>query len=103
MGAAGKHHLLHDPRTIREDGQVTFIDVGIHRIRTAEGKTVVQGDVDFAALQPRCRWITPVPGGVGPMTVACLLEQVVRAASNLLDKKTRIRCALEASTVEDRG
>jgi len=80
--AAGKHHLVRDPSVLRSDGEVAIIDVGIHRVQTAEGKTVVQGDVDAAALRPHCRWLTPVPGGVGPMTVACLLEQVVEAASN---------------------
>lgn len=52
------------------------IDVGINR--TAEGKVV--GDVDFAAASARAGWITPVPGGVGPMTVATLLANTLRAA-----------------------
>ena len=52
------------------------IDVGINR--DAEGKLV--GDVDFAAVAPKAGAITPVPGGVGPMTIACLLENTVRAA-----------------------
>jgi methylenetetrahydrofolate dehydrogenase (NADP+)/methenyltetrahydrofolate cyclohydrolase len=52
------------------------IDVGINR--DAEGKLC--GDVDFASAQPRAGWITPVPGGVGPMTIACLLENALRAA-----------------------
>lgn len=52
------------------------IDVGINR--TAEGKLV--GDVDFDAVFERAGVITPVPGGVGPMTIACLLENSVRAA-----------------------
>ena len=52
------------------------IDVGINR--TAEGKLV--GDVDFDAVVERAGVITPVPGGVGPMTIACLLENSVRAA-----------------------
>ena len=52
------------------------IDVGINR--TAEGKLV--GDVDFAAAQERAAWITPVPGGVGPMTIASLLENTLQAA-----------------------
>ena len=51
-------------------------DVGINR--DAEGKLV--GDVDFAAVAPKAGAITPVPGGVGPMTIACLLENTVRAA-----------------------
>jgi methylenetetrahydrofolate dehydrogenase (NADP+)/methenyltetrahydrofolate cyclohydrolase len=52
------------------------IDVGINR--TAEGKLI--GDVEFAAAAARARAITPVPGGVGPMTIACLLENTVLAA-----------------------
>lgn len=52
------------------------IDVGINR--TAEGKLV--GDVDFAAASAVAGWITPVPGGVGPMTIAMLLANTLRAA-----------------------
>jgi len=52
------------------------IDVGINR--TADGKLV--GDVEFVAAAERARAITPVPGGVGPMTIACLLENTVTAA-----------------------
>jgi methylenetetrahydrofolate dehydrogenase (NADP+)/methenyltetrahydrofolate cyclohydrolase len=52
------------------------LDVGI--TRSAEGKLI--GDVEFAAAAARARAITPVPGGVGPMTIACLLENTVRAA-----------------------
>ena len=57
------------------DGAVV-LDVGINR--TADGKLV--GDVDFKAAAERARAITPVPGGVGPMTIACLLENTVEAA-----------------------
>jgi methylenetetrahydrofolate dehydrogenase (NADP+)/methenyltetrahydrofolate cyclohydrolase len=53
------------------------IDVGINR--SADGKLV--GDVDFAAARERASWITPVPGGVGPMTVAMLLANTVAAAA----------------------
>jgi methylenetetrahydrofolate dehydrogenase (NADP+)/methenyltetrahydrofolate cyclohydrolase len=52
------------------------IDVGINR--TAEGK--LTGDVNFEEARERASWITPVPGGVGPMTIACLLENTLRAA-----------------------
>jgi methylenetetrahydrofolate dehydrogenase (NADP+)/methenyltetrahydrofolate cyclohydrolase len=52
------------------------LDVGVNR--TAEGKLV--GDVAFAAAAARARAITPVPGGVGPMTIACLLENTIEAA-----------------------
>ena len=53
------------------------IDVGVNRL--PDGK--LAGDVDFATVQPIAGWITPVPGGVGPMTVAMLLENCVNAAS----------------------
>jgi len=59
---------------IREGAIV--IDVGINR--DAAGKLV--GDVDFAAARERAGWITPVPGGVGPMTIATLLANTLRAA-----------------------
>lgn len=52
------------------------IDVGINR--TSEGKIV--GDVDFEAVAPKCAYITPVPGGVGPMTIAMLLSNTVKSA-----------------------
>jgi methylenetetrahydrofolate dehydrogenase (NADP+)/methenyltetrahydrofolate cyclohydrolase len=53
------------------------IDVGINRL--ADG--TLAGDVDFDAVKNVAAWITPVPGGVGPMTIALLLENCVRAAS----------------------
>lgn len=52
------------------------IDVGINR--NEEGKLV--GDVDFAEVEPKASYITPVPGGVGPMTIAMLMSNVVKAA-----------------------
>ncbi len=57
------------------------IDVGINR--TAEGHLV--GDVEFEAAAQRASWITPVPGGVGPMTVAMLLANTVAAAEGAVD------------------
>jgi methylenetetrahydrofolate dehydrogenase (NADP+)/methenyltetrahydrofolate cyclohydrolase len=56
------------------------IDVGINRIAGANGKTRLVGDVDFASAKLVAGAITPVPGGVGPMTVACLLRNTVEAA-----------------------
>ena len=59
------------------------IDVGINRIDAPEkgaGKTRLVGDVDFDACQNVAGQITPVPGGVGPMTIACLLANTVLAA-----------------------
>ncbi|MCH9675481.1 MAG: bifunctional methylenetetrahydrofolate dehydrogenase/methenyltetrahydrofolate cyclohydrolase FolD [Gammaproteobacteria bacterium] len=55
------------------------IDVGINRIDTGAGKTRLVGDVDFDAAQGIAGAITPVPGGVGPMTIACLLHNTVGA------------------------
>jgi methylenetetrahydrofolate dehydrogenase (NADP+)/methenyltetrahydrofolate cyclohydrolase len=52
------------------------IDVGVNRL--ADGSLC--GDVDFASASEVAGWITPVPGGVGPMTIAMLLENCVRAA-----------------------
>ncbi|SHE40248.1 methylenetetrahydrofolate dehydrogenase (NADP+) / methenyltetrahydrofolate cyclohydrolase [Lampropedia hyalina DSM 16112] len=56
------------------------IDVGINRIATPEGKTRLIGDVDYPAVAPLAHAITPVPGGVGPMTIAGLLANTVKAA-----------------------
>jgi methylenetetrahydrofolate dehydrogenase (NADP+) / methenyltetrahydrofolate cyclohydrolase len=57
------------------------IDVGINRVPDASRKTGYRlvGDVDFAAVAPLCSQITPVPGGVGPMTVAMLMKNTVKA------------------------
>lgn len=57
----------------------TIIDVGINRIER-EGKSRLVGDVDFASVADVAGAITPVPGGVGPMTVACLLANTLNAA-----------------------
>ncbi len=56
------------------------IDVGINRVAAEGGKTRLVGDVDFAAARAVASAITPVPGGVGPMTIACLLANTVKAA-----------------------
>ncbi len=57
----------------------TVIDVGINRIERDDGKTRLVGDVDFEAASERAGAITPVPGGVGPMTIACLLLNTLTA------------------------
>ncbi|MDG1130471.1 MAG: bifunctional methylenetetrahydrofolate dehydrogenase/methenyltetrahydrofolate cyclohydrolase FolD [Paracoccaceae bacterium] len=57
----------------------TVIDVGINRIDAGEGKTRLVGDVDFDSAVAVAGAITPVPGGVGPMTIACLLANTVTA------------------------
>lgn len=65
----------------------TVIDVGINRIEVGE-KTKLVGDVDFESASQRAGAITPVPGGVGPMTIACLLANTVTACcrANGLDE-----------------
>lgn len=62
----------------------TVIDVGINRVEH-EGKTRLVGDVDFASAVGVAGAITPVPGGVGPMTIACLLANTVTAACRAND------------------
>ena len=58
-----------------------MIDVGINRLES--GKVV--GDVDFASASERAAYITPVPGGVGPMTVATLIENTLLACEQYHD------------------
>ncbi len=58
----------------------TIIDVGINRTRTDQGKIRLVGDVDFEVAKDIAGAITPVPGGVGPMTIACLLLNTLQAA-----------------------
>ena len=65
------------------------IDVGINRVpfsdpvKAAEGRTKVVGDVAFKEAVQVAGWITPVPNGVGPMTVACLLRNTLTAARRI--------------------
>lgn len=57
------------------------IDVGVNRIGMSQsGKAILVGDVDFEAIKEKARAITPVPGGVGPMTITMLMKNTVRAA-----------------------
>lgn len=79
VAALGKPRAI-GPSFVKEGAVV--IDVGIHR--TDQG---LCGDVDFDAVSPKCRAITPVPGGVGPMTIAMLMKNVILAAS--LQSKAR--------------
>jgi methylenetetrahydrofolate dehydrogenase (NADP+)/methenyltetrahydrofolate cyclohydrolase len=58
----------------------TVIDIGINRVGSADGKSRIVGDVAFEEASQVAGAITPVPGGVGPMTIACLLVNTVRAA-----------------------
>ena len=59
------------------------IDVGINRIDAGNGKTRLVGDVDYDEAVQVAGAITPVPGGVGPMTIACLLRNTVQAACQI--------------------
>ncbi len=63
----------------------TVIDVGINRIDAGDGKTRLVGDVDFASAEAVAGKITPVPGGVGPMTIACLLHNTLQQACRIND------------------
>jgi len=68
----------------------TVIDVGINRIDVKDGKTKLVGDVDYDSCAAVAGAITPVPGGVGPMTIACLLANTVTACcriNNLTDSE----------------
>ncbi len=60
---------------------VVVIDVGVNRIgKSSSGKDILAGDVDFDAVKEKAKAITPVPGGVGPMTITMLMMNTVRAA-----------------------
>jgi len=60
---------------------VVIIDVGVNRIGMSEsGKAILAGDVDFDAVKEKAAAITPVPGGVGPMTITMLMKNTVQAA-----------------------
>jgi methylenetetrahydrofolate dehydrogenase (NADP+)/methenyltetrahydrofolate cyclohydrolase len=73
------------PNTVQGDwikpGAVV-LDVGINRVDAGGGKTKVVGDVDFAAAEKVAGYITPVPGGVGAMTIVCLMRNALIAAAN---------------------
>ncbi len=71
----GKEKLITEDMV--KEGAIV-VDIGINK--TAEGKIV--GDVDYENVAPKCSYITPVPGGVGPMTIAMLLVNTITAARN---------------------
>lgn len=73
----GKRNLL--TADMVKEGAIV-IDIGINK--TEDGRLV--GDVDFESVAPKCSYITPVPGGVGPMTIAMLLENTIKAAGQRL-------------------
>ncbi len=74
--AVGKAHLI--PGDWIRPG-ATVIDIGIHRLEDGS----LAGDLDFEPARKKAAWITPVPGGVGPMTVASLLQNTLYAAEQL--------------------
>ena len=75
FSATGVMHLIKED--MLKDGAVV-VDVGINK--DANGKIV--GDVDFDNVAKKCSYITPVPGGVGPMTIAMLLSNTIKSAEN---------------------
>ncbi|XP_015194128.2 bifunctional methylenetetrahydrofolate dehydrogenase/cyclohydrolase 2, mitochondrial isoform X1 [Lepisosteus oculatus] len=82
IAAAGVPNLI-TADMVKEGAAV--IDVGINRIQDSKtGKARLVGDVDFEEVKKKAGFITPVPGGVGPMTVAMLMKNTVTAAKNIL-------------------
>ena len=77
VAAAGRPELVRGDWVA--EGAVV-VDVGINRVAAADGSSRLVGDVAFDEVRPRVAAITPVPGGVGPMTVACLLRNTLLAA-----------------------
>jgi len=78
IAAAGKANAI--TADMVKEG-VVIIDVGVNEIgKTAEGKRILAGDVDFEGVKEKARAITPVPGGVGPMTITMLMLNTLRAA-----------------------
>ncbi|MBC8198871.1 MAG: bifunctional methylenetetrahydrofolate dehydrogenase/methenyltetrahydrofolate cyclohydrolase FolD [Desulfobacterales bacterium] len=76
------------PKTVTGDmvkEGVVVIDVGVNRIgKTPEGKAILVGDVDFESVKEKAAAITPVPGGVGPMTIVMLMKNTIQAAKNTI-------------------
>lgn len=69
----------------------TVIDIGITKITDADGRSRLVGDVDYEEVSKVAGAITPVPGGVGPMTVAMLMHNTFQAARHLRDKSSSLR------------
>lgn len=81
VAAIGRAHFV--TADMVKEGAVV-IDVGINRIpdTTKKSGSRLTGDVDYDAVAPKCSWITPVPGGVGPMTIASLMHNTLQACQN---------------------
>ncbi len=80
--AVGKAHLI-GPDMIKPGAVV--IDIGINQIRASDGTTKLVGDVDTDGVKELAGWITPVPGGVGPVTVAILMRNAICAHARQRD------------------
>jgi methylenetetrahydrofolate dehydrogenase (NADP+)/methenyltetrahydrofolate cyclohydrolase len=79
IAAVGKAHMIDE--SFVKDG-ATVIDVGVSRV---DGK--IQGDVDFDNVSKKAGFITPMPGGTGPMTIACLLENTLKCYLDKVSKE----------------
>ena len=82
VAAIGKPNFVTEDMV--KDGAVV-IDVGINRVEDTSKKSGFRlvGDVDFASVEPKASWITPVPGGVGPMTIGMLMKNTIIACCNI--------------------
>ena len=85
IAALGQPHFL--KADMVKDGAVV-IDVGTTRVPDATRKSGFRlcGDVDFEKVAPKCSYITPVPGGVGPMTITCLMENTIECFLRKMEK-----------------
>ena len=84
IAAVGRPQLIHAEMVNRD---AVVVDVGINRVTDTNGKSRLVGDVDFQSIQGVASYITPVPGGVGPMTVAMLLQNTVSSYSRTVDSE----------------
>lgn len=80
IAALGRPHFI-TPDMVKEGAVI--VDVGITRVPDASKKSGyrIAGDVDFENVAPKCSFITPVPGGVGPMTIAALMKNTFKACA----------------------
>ena len=79
----GSSHLIKEDMV--KNGAIV-IDIGINRATSGKYKGKIVGDVDFDNVAPKCSFITPVPNGVGPMTIAMLLENTIKATKMSMKK-----------------
>ena len=80
IACCGNPHLVKED-WVKED--TIIIDIGTNKI---EGSKKLVGDVDFENVKNKCSHITPVPGGIGPMTIMMLIQQVIEACENIVRK-----------------